>query len=58
MARLEGWTASSQGRRPEIYVYRIEIQEVEILYAEALEVGECASSRACTGNGPTRTPSR
>lgn len=35
----EGWTASSQGRRPEIYVYRIEIQEVEILYAEALEVG-------------------
>jgi hypothetical protein len=34
----EGWTASSQGRRPEIYVYRIEIQEVEILYAEALEV--------------------
>ncbi|MFG2320836.1 hypothetical protein [Streptomyces tendae] len=33
-----GWTASSQGRRPEIFVYRIEIQEVEILYADALEV--------------------
>ncbi|MFK0119578.1 hypothetical protein [Streptomyces sp. NPDC090994] len=34
----EGWTAASQGRRPEIYVYRIEIQEIEVLHPTALEI--------------------
>ncbi|MFG2357393.1 hypothetical protein [Streptomyces sp. NPDC048521] len=34
----EGWTADSQGRRPEIYIYRMEVQEVEVLEASALEI--------------------
>ena len=35
---LEGWTAASLGRRPEIYIYRMQVQEVEVLHASALEI--------------------
>jgi cation transport regulator ChaC len=34
----EGWTAVSQGRRPEICIYKAEIQEVEELRVSALEI--------------------
>ncbi|MFH9044287.1 hypothetical protein ACH4FA_33810 [Streptomyces sp. NPDC017966] len=34
----EGWTAASQGRRPEIYIYTMEVEEVELLQASALEI--------------------
>ncbi|MFD8565524.1 hypothetical protein [Streptomyces sp. NPDC059639] len=34
----EGWTTASQGRRPEIYIYRMEVQEVEFLRVSAVEI--------------------
>ncbi|ROQ60115.1 hypothetical protein EDD93_7538 [Streptomyces sp. 840.1] len=36
----EGWTAASQGRRPEIYIYRMEVREIEALHASVLNIGE------------------
>ena len=34
----DGWTTTSQGRRPEIYIYKMEVEEVEVLQASALEI--------------------
>lgn len=34
----DGWTATSRGRRPEIYIYRMEVQEAEVLEPSALEI--------------------
>lgn len=35
----DGWTTTSQGRRPEIYIYRLEVEEAEVLHASAVEIG-------------------
>ncbi len=34
----DGWTATSRGRRPEIYIYRMEVQEAETLEPSAVEI--------------------
>ncbi|WP_406425635.1 hypothetical protein [Streptomyces sp. NBC_01589] len=34
----DGWTTTSQGRRPEIYIYRMEVEEAEVLRASAVEI--------------------
>lgn len=36
---LDGWTTTSTGRRPEIYIYRMEVEEAEVLRASAVEIG-------------------